>query len=106
MNKTLFYITAIIFDIIIGMSLVMPDYMLVFASVYSTTWDECVDMYDIFTCAQLEEATGKTFSNATTEPELPSYEENPFFHNCVKDYIKDYDKSESVSRDLCKSLIK
>jgi hypothetical protein len=34
--------------------------MLVFASVYSTTWDECVDMYDIFTCAQLEEATAKS----------------------------------------------
>lgn len=84
-------------------------------NVTKTTWAECIDMYDIFTCAQLEETlyqqSGKTFnhtkpSEAELDAELPSYEENPYYYDCVEDYKEEYDKSESVSRDLCKDLLK
>jgi len=45
------------------MSMVMPEFMLAYAQqdTYSTTWDQCVDLYDVFTCVQLEETTSKEF---------------------------------------------
>ena len=79
--------------------------------VTKTTWDECVDMYDVFICAQLEDTlykqSGETFNHTKpSKAELPSYEENPYFWDCVEDYKEEYDKSESISRDLCKDLLK
>ena len=88
------------------------DFMSVYAQdVYKTTWDDCVKMYDELTCAvigqELVESSGKTFNHTKpSETELPSYEENPYFWDCVEDYKEEYDKSESVGRDLCKDLLK
>ncbi|MGC1132363.1 MAG: hypothetical protein WA941_06045 [Nitrososphaeraceae archaeon] len=106
---------SIVVVMIIGlgtvMFLVVPDYMLAYAQNEKvTTWDECVDMYDVFVCAQLD-PSGTIFNytkptEAELEAKLPSYEENPYFWDCVKGYKEDYDKSESISRDLCKDLLK
>lgn len=78
--------------------------------VTETTWNECVNKYDVFVCAQLDPSGTKFNYTQPTDAELaaslPSYKENPFFWDCVEDYKEDYDKSESVSRDLCKDLLK
>jgi hypothetical protein len=71
-------------------------------------------MYDVLVCAQLEqelfESTGETFNQTKpVEAEVLSYEENPYYHDCVEQYKEEYDiviDKTDPSTDLCRSLLK
>ncbi len=45
-----------------------------------------------------------------SEAELPSYEENPYYYDCVEQYKEEYDviinRSDPTSTDLCEDLLK
>lgn len=76
------------------MSKMTPEFMLVYAQdVYETTWDECVDMYDIFTCAELEEFTeekfGRTFNHTEPSEVIRDYDID-LYNKCIEDYKEEY----------------
>ena len=72
------------------------------------TYDECVLKYDVFKCSSrgMDNLLNHTKpTEAELKATLPSYDENPYFWDCIEDYKEEYDFDEATSRDLCKDLL-